>query len=76
MSHRMQHFVAMVLIGDGLMALVRPARDAKAWKLGPEPWRSLMGFMAERPQLTRAVGVAQIALGIWWATRKEQAGED
>jgi hypothetical protein len=71
MPRRMQHFAAMVLIGDGLLAVFRPSRDASAWKLGPEPWRSLMGFMAERPGLTRTVGVAQILLGLWWATRQD-----
>ncbi len=72
-SRRVQHFTAMVLIGDGLLAVVRPNRDAKAWKVGPEPWRTLMGFLAERPQLTRLVGASQIAVGIWWATRQESS---
>ncbi len=71
-SRRFQHFTAMVLIGDGLLALVRPNSDARAWKLGPEPWRSLMEYMAERPQLTRLVGAAQILVGLWWVTQHEQ----
>ena len=28
---RYQHFAAMVLIGDGVMALIHPAKDAEAW---------------------------------------------
>lgn len=75
MASRWQHFTAMVLIGDGLLALVRPRRDAKAWKLGPEPWRSLMGFFANKPELTRVVGVAQVAVGIWWVMQTEKAVE-
>jgi len=65
LMRRVRHFAALILIGDGLLACVRPARDARAWKFGPEPWRSLMGAMAKRPQLTRAVGAAQIGLGLW-----------
>ena len=68
---RWQHFTAMVLIGDGVMALLHPKRDAHAWKTGPKPWRSLMHELSERPILTRAIGVAQIAGGILWAIAQE-----
>lgn len=72
---RWQHFAAMVLIGDGVMALVRPQHDAMAWKQGPRPWRQLMGELHERPALTRFIGAAQIAGGIWWALQQEKADE-
>ncbi len=67
----MKHFAAMVLIGDGVMALVHPEKDATAWKKGPKPWRDLMHYLAERPALTRGIGAAQIVGGIWWAMRQE-----
>ena len=68
---RWQHFTAMVFIGDGVMALIHPTRDAHAWKTGPKPWRSLMHELSKRPILTRAIGAAQIAGGIWWALAQE-----
>ncbi len=64
---RVEHFVAMVLIGDGVMALVHPSRDAHAWKKGPKVWRELMQELAKRPGLTRLVGAAQVAGGVAWA---------
>ena len=64
---RVEHFVAMVLIGDGVMALVHPSRDAHAWKKGPKVWRELMHALAERPGLTRVIGAAQVVGGVWWA---------
>ena len=67
-------FAAIVLIGDGLLALLTPERDALAWRMGPEPFRSLMSYMAKRPALTRWVGATQIAVGIWWALRDEPVG--
>jgi uncharacterized protein YjeT (DUF2065 family) len=73
MSLTLKHFTAMVLIGDGLMALAIPERDAKAWRLGPEPWRSMMGFLADRPQLTRLVGLTQVVVGLWWVMREEKS---
>ncbi len=66
----------MVLIGDGVMALVHPSKDARAWKTGPKAWRELMEALAARPMLTMAIGAAQVAGGIWWAfrqTRQEEA---
>jgi len=66
-TKRMKHFAAMVLIGDGVMALVQPRRDARAWKKGPKLWRGSMQWLAKRPALTRAIGAAQIAGGVLWA---------
>jgi hypothetical protein len=71
MALKLKHLTAAVLVGDGLLALVSPERDALAWRMGPEPFRTLMGLMAKRPSLTRVVGAAQIAVGIWWALREE-----
>lgn len=71
MALKFKHITALVLVGDGILALVSPERDALAWRMGPEPFRSLMGFMAKRPSLTRWVGATQIAAGIWLAVREE-----
>jgi hypothetical protein len=68
---RAKHFAAMVLIGDGVMAVVHPEKDASAWKTGPKVWRDLMHGLSERPNLTRAIGVAQIVGGIWWALKQQ-----
>ncbi len=62
----------MLLIGDGVMAIVHPEKDARAWKSGPKPWRDLMHGLSKRPALTRAIGVAQIVGGIWWALHQEE----
>ena len=66
-ARRWKHFAAMALIGDGVMAVLKPEDDALAWKHGPAPWKALMGSLEERPTLTRCIGAAQIVGGIWWA---------
>jgi hypothetical protein len=80
MSHytpvRAKHFAAMVLIGDGVMALVHPSNDANAWKRGPRFWKVLMRELAKRPALTRAIGAAQVIGGICWALSQESSGDD
>ena len=70
---RTKHFAAMILIGDGVMALIHPKADANAWKHGPKPWRDLMHGLHKRPHLTRAIGIAQIVGGIYWALRQEES---
>ena len=72
-AKRWKHFCVMFLIGDGMMAAVRPERAAKAWVAGPKLWRDLMENLAEHPHLTRAIGIAEAGFGLWWATldRKE-----
>jgi hypothetical protein len=69
---RAKHFAAMVMIGDGVMAMIDPERDAKAWKKGPKVWRDFMHSLSKRPNLTRAIGMAQVAGGIWWALKQEE----
>ncbi len=72
---RWQHFAAMVLIGDGVMALIHPKRDAMAWHIGPEAWQKLMRELHDRPMLTRAIGAAQIVGAVVWALSQEKAGD-
>jgi hypothetical protein len=71
-TKRWKHFAAMVLIGDGVMALAHPQRDAMAWKAGPKPWQELMHKLRDRPALTRMVGLAQVVGGVWWALSQEK----
>jgi len=62
----------MALIGDGVMAVINPRRDAHAWRVGPKPWKNLMHKLHEHPDLTRAIGLVQIAVGIAWVMRQEK----
>jgi hypothetical protein len=70
MNGKWKHFCVMFLIGDGMMAAIRPERAAKAWVAGPEPWRKLMEHLADHPQLTRAIGLAETAFGVWWSIQQ------
>jgi hypothetical protein len=71
-QREMKHFAVMVLIGDGVMGLLRPSRDAAAWKHGPLLWRKSMALLQRSPTATRMVAVAQIAGGVWWALHREK----
>jgi hypothetical protein len=71
-SKRWKHFTAMALIGDGVMAVVHPRRDALAWEGGPKVWQKLMRGLHDRPGLTRLIGAAQIIGGVYWALHHEK----
>jgi hypothetical protein len=70
-SRRWKHFAAMALIGDGVMAVIRPQDDALAWKHGPAPWKRLMGHLQERPS-SPAPSALSIITGICWALHQEK----
>jgi hypothetical protein len=71
--NRWKYFAAMALIGDGVMALVRPRRDANAWVAGPRLWRSAMRGLAEHPGLTRTLGGLQVAAVMCWVLRQKSS---
>ena len=70
--NRWKHFAAMALIGDGIVAMIRPQRDAKVWALGPRPWRTAMQELNDRPGLVRIVGAVQAAAVICWVISEER----
>lgn len=64
--------LAILMIGDGVLALTQPRRHMQLWNTGPEPWRKLCSYFEQRPDLTRAVGLASIGLGLWLASGLRQ----
>ncbi len=62
---------AMMLIGDGILSLMNPRRHVLLWNRGPQFWKNAMEPFAANPNTTRLAGAAEIALGIWLATRQK-----
>jgi hypothetical protein len=62
--------LALTMIGDGVLALLQPERHMLLWRRGPRPWREVSQYFLERPMLTRVVGVASVAAGLWLANRQ------
>ena len=58
---------AMLLIGDGVLALLRPSEHCLVWRTGNGTWRSAIEWFAERPALVRACGIAEVGMGLWLA---------
>lgn len=70
-TKRSKELLAITMIGDGVLAVLQPRRHAQLWKEGPESWQAMVDPLLERPGLTRVLGAASVALGLWLASRQE-----
>lgn len=66
MAVRASELAAMAMIGDGVLGALMPERHVSRWILGSQKWRP-MHFFSEHPALTRVLGIAEAAIGLWWA---------
>ncbi|BDP41162.1 hypothetical protein DAETH_11310 [Deinococcus aetherius] len=73
-TRRALELFATLLIGDGLISLLRPVRHSLLWWMPVPGVRGLMEWCAERPHATRAIGLAQVAAGLWLDARQYSSG--
>lgn len=58
------------MVGDGLAGLIWPREYLRKLKVGPQPLNDLLEACAERPALTRALCVLEVAFGAWIFNRE------
>lgn len=56
-----------LLIGDGIVSLLLPTGHMRLWRdvSGARWWRASVDWFADHPQVTRIVGGAELAAGVW-----------
>ena len=64
MQKRLLELGALILIGDGLMGLLRPRRHSLLWHFGPQLAKAVTEELAEHPNTARSIYAAELALGI------------
>jgi hypothetical protein len=64
---------AMLLIGDGLLSVLRPRRHCLAWEIGPKVCRDFIDEFAQHPHWTRGAGALELGLGVLLAARQEDS---
>lgn len=68
---QLKELLAMILIGDGVLGTLIPARHLRRWEArcrsGP------IEVYARQPALTRCLAGAELALGVWYALRLSKA---
>jgi hypothetical protein len=60
-----ERWTGLVLIGDGVAGLIWPREYLRKLKIGPEPLNNILETFAQRPHLTRALCLVEIAFGAW-----------
>ena len=75
-SQRLKECLAMLMIGDGVLAMVEPRRHVRLWERGPNWWTAMAEPFEERPNLTRFLGAGEVAFGVWLALRQSRSYSD
>ena len=70
-AHRVAESAGMLLIGDGVLALLRPREHCLLWRGGPDGWRRTAAWFAAHPQVTRTLAAAELCTGLWLARRQQ-----
>jgi hypothetical protein len=65
--------LAMLMIGDSVLALISPRRHVALWISGPGFWQRTVTPLLRRPNLVRTLGLAGLVAGVWLAWREEPA---
>jgi hypothetical protein len=64
LTKRLLELAGLILIGDGLMGLLRPRRHSLLWHCGPELAKAVTEELADHPKTSRAIYAAELAAGI------------
>ncbi|HEV2803686.1 MAG TPA: hypothetical protein VGW57_02030 [Chthoniobacterales bacterium] len=64
MQKRLLELMGLILIGDGLMGLLRPHRHSLLWHLGPQLAKAVTEELADHPNTARAIYAAELAAGV------------
>lgn len=64
---RIKEMMGIMLIGDGVLAAAWPRQHSLLWLSGPRVWRDAVRPFADNPNMTRVLGLAELAFGIWLA---------
>jgi hypothetical protein len=63
--------IAMLAIGDHVLAIISPTRHISLWLGGPRWWDRICEAFVRRPTLTRVLGIAGLIAAVWLAWRQE-----
>ncbi len=69
-QQRAMEFLGLLMIGDGVLALLYPRRHPALWRGGPRTYREAIDFFTRNPELTRLLGGLEVALGLWLARKQ------
>lgn len=69
-TRRLKEVLGILVIGDGVVALIAPVRHSRLWQFGPTGYQQFMQAFIDHPNTTRLSAVSQIVFGLWLACRQ------
>jgi hypothetical protein len=67
---RMIEILGIAMIGEGMIAALRPRRYSNLWNCGPKWMRACASSSARHPERTRAIGMLELLAGTYLALRE------
>jgi hypothetical protein len=67
MRSRIAETTAMLMIGDGVLAMIAPREHIRLWQKGATGFDKVLKKLEQKPNVTRALGAVEAGLGIWLA---------
>ncbi len=74
-TRRIVQAAALLLIGNGIIGLIKPRWHSLLWNFGPEIARAATEELADHPTAARCVYAAEAALGLLIVTRQTPDAE-
>ena len=73
-ARRIIQLGALVLIGDGVIGMIKPRRPSWLGSFGPELARAATEELAAHPRTARSIYLAETLLGLLLATKRARRG--
>lgn len=74
-ERRLLELLAILMVGDGLLALLYPRRHLRLWRFGPRLYEEIVDWQIARPTITRLIGAGVLGAGLLLAERQYAALE-
>lgn len=71
LKNRLAETLGLILIGDGVVGLFDTERHLSLWRRGPDEYQETMEELQKRPNLTKVLSAAEIALGFWIVSKQK-----
>lgn len=70
---RAKESVGMMMIGDGLLAIINPRGHICLWERGPAIWERMMAPFSRHPSGVRLLGGLELAAGVLLSVRQYES---
>lgn len=74
MNRKVKEFLAILMVGDGVIGLAAPRRHSLLCKFGPGSYERIVTNFSGRPVLVRLLSGISVGAGLWLALSQYEEG--